>query len=121
MVPDDDNAIKNSDHRIVAMSRKGFHILLALVLVGCALCPYIELAVGCNQSIFDTGYDTESTIAVIALILILAYALASLLLRLPTRTASEERLVAAIARLRPALDFLSTVPEASPPPLSLRI
>ena len=103
------------------MTRKGFHILLALVLVACALCPYVEAAIGLNQSIFETGYDTESTIAVIALLLVLAFALANLMIRFPARTSGEERLAAPIVRLRAALDFISTVPETSPPPLSLRI
>ena len=52
------------------MTRRGFHILLALILVGCVLSPYVELATGWGQSICDTGYDTESTVAIIALLLI---------------------------------------------------
>jgi hypothetical protein len=103
------------------MTRRGFHILLALILVGCVLCPYVEFATGWGQSIFDTGYDTESTVAIIALLLILASALATLLIHFPARTIGKERLAAPIVRLRPALDFISTVPETSPPPLSLRI
>lgn len=103
------------------MTRRGFHILLALILVGCALSPCVEVATGWGQSIFDTGYDTESTVAIIALLLILAFTLASLLLRLPPMSVGQERLAAAIVRFRPALDFDSTVPEVSPPPLSLRI
>lgn len=106
---------------IKAMTRRGFHILLALILVGCVLCPYVELAINWNQSIFDTGYDTESTVAVIALLLILAFALAGLLITFPADIAGKERLSAAIVRLRSALDFSSTVPDASPPPLRLRI
>ena len=102
------------------MTRRGFHILLALILVGCALSPWVEVATGWGQSIFDTGYDTETTVAIIALLLILAFTLASLLLRLHAMTVGQERLAAAIVRFRLALDFHCTVPEVSPP-LSLRI
>lgn len=103
------------------MTRRGLYILLALILVVCLFCPYIEVVIGWNQTIFDTGYDTESTVAVIALLLILAFALASHLIDFPASTADEERLAASIVRLRPAPDFISTVPEVSPPPPPLRI
>lgn len=103
------------------MTRRGFHILLALTLVVCVLCPYIEVVIGWNQTIFDTGYDSESTVGVIALLLVLAFALASLLIHFLASTAGEERLAVRILRLRPALDFISTLPEVSPPPLPLRI
>lgn len=103
------------------MTRQGFHIVLALILVGCVLCPYVEFAIGQNQTIFDTGYDTESSVAIIALVLVLAFALASLLIRFPAKTAGKEWLGVSTATLRPALEFISTLPDASPPPLSLRI
>lgn len=85
------------------------------------LCPYAEFAIGWNQSIFDTGYDTESTIAVLALLLALAFALASLLIRFPATPTDKERLAAPIVSLRLALDFISTFSEIFSPPLSLRI
>lgn len=103
------------------MIRRGFHILLALILMVCVLCPFVEVAIGWNQTIFDTGYDTESTIAFIALLLILAFGFANLLTHFAANTASTEQLAVPIVRLRPALDFSSAVPEISPPPLSLRI
>lgn len=103
------------------MTRRRFHILLVLILVGCVLCPYAEFAIEWNQTIFDTGYDTESSVGVIALLLVLAFALASLLIRFPATTADKERLASPIITLRLALDFIATVPETSPPPLSLRI
>lgn len=103
------------------MTRRGFHILLALILVACVLSPYVELALNWGQSLFDTGYDTETTVAVIALLLILAFALAALLSHLVADTSNQERLVDSPMISRTALDFISTVPEFSPPPLSLRI
>ncbi len=99
------------------MTRRGFHILLALILVVCVLCPYVESALHWNQTIFDTGYDGESTVAVIALLLILAFLIASLLARfIPNGTA--ESLVGSHVTLRRAvLDFIFAAPEVSPPPL----
>jgi hypothetical protein len=103
------------------MTRRGFHVLLALILVACVLSPYVELALNWGQSIFDTGYDTETTVAVIALLLILAFALAALLALLVADTTTQERLVDSPVISRTALDFMSAVPESSPPPLPLRI
>jgi phosphatidylserine synthase len=103
------------------MTRRGFHILLALILVVCALCPYAEFALNWNQSIFDTGYDGESTVAAIALLLILAFIIANLLAHFISDRAAAESLVNSPITLRTALDFTSTVCEVSPPPLSLRI
>jgi hypothetical protein len=103
------------------MTRRGFHILLALILVACVLCPYVEVALDWNQSIFDTGYDTESTVAVIALLLIFSSLIATLRARFISGNAAAESLIDSHVILRAALDFISTVPEVSPPPLSLRI
>jgi len=49
------------------MTRRTFHIVLALPLLACVLCPYVETVIHWNQTVFDTGYDGESTVAVIAL------------------------------------------------------
>jgi hypothetical protein len=102
------------------MTRRGFHILLALILVACVLSPYVELALNWGQSLFDTGYDTETDVAVIALLLILAFALARLLAYCLRDTTDKERLVDLQRGLRPTLDFISTVADTSPP-LPLRI
>ena len=99
------------------MTRRGFHILLALVLVACVLSPYVELALNWGQSLFDTGYDTETTVSVIALLLILAFALAKLLVPRHRETKDQEHLADSRVSLRATFDLLSTVPESSPPPL----
>jgi hypothetical protein len=112
---------ENANTRFRAMTRRGFHILLALILVACVLSPYVELSLNWGQSLFDTGYDTETTVAVIALLLILAFALATLLAHLLADTTDPERLVDSPVISRITLDFSCAVPEFSPPPLSLRI
>ena len=103
------------------MTRKGFHILLALILVACVLCPYVEVALDWNQTIFNTGYDGETVVAVIALLLILAFALARLLVSVLADSTGGEPLDESHRPLRPILDFISTLPDISPPPLPLRI
>jgi len=114
-------SLKNRDRGFHAMTRRGFHVLLALVLVVCVLCPYAEFALDWNQSIFDTGYDGESTVAAIALLLILAFIIANLLAHLSPNEAAAESRVDSHITLRTALEFISTVCDVSPPPLSLRI
>jgi sugar phosphate permease len=103
------------------MTRKGFHILLALTLVFCVLCPYVEFALDWNQTIFNTGYDTETTVAVIALLLILTFALARLLVSVLADRKGEEALAESHLTFSVLLDFISTVPDVSPPPLPLRV
>jgi hypothetical protein len=103
------------------MTRKGFHVLLALILVVCVLCPYVEFALDWNQTIFDTGYDGETVVAVIALLLILAFALARLLVSVLADRTSGKPLDESHKPLRPILDFISTLPDVFSPPLPLRI
>jgi hypothetical protein len=109
---------KKANRRFRAMTLRGFHIVLALILVGCVLCPYVEFALDFNQSIFETGHDTESTIAIIALLLILAFLIASLIAHfIPASTAVESLVHSRLTLIGSALDFTSAAPEVSPPPL----
>lgn len=103
------------------MTRKGFHILLALILVVCVLCPYVEVALDWNQTIFNTGYDGETVVAVIALLLILAFALARLLVSVLGDSKGGEPLGESPRPLRSLLNFVFSLPDVSPPPLPLRI
>ena len=61
------------------MNRKVFHILLGLILVACLVCPFVEFAIGWNDTIFTTGYDTESSLAVVMLLVELVLALATII------------------------------------------
>lgn len=85
------------------MTPKRFHIVLAAVLVICIICPYVETALDWNQSIFDTGYDTESTVAVIALLLVLAFGLAKLIVDIIPKLQADEKL-----RAEPRVHILSS-------------
>ena len=94
--------LQDANRRFRAMTRKGFHILLAFILVICVLCPYLECALHWNQSIFDTGHDSESTLAVIALLLILAFLIVSLLAHFIPDSAAAGSLVSSPVTLRRA-------------------
>jgi hypothetical protein len=72
-------ALPKSSGRFSAMSRKAFHIVLGLVLVGCLICPFVEFAIGWNDTIFTTGYDTESSVAIVMLLVELVLALATVI------------------------------------------
>jgi hypothetical protein len=61
------------------MSRRILHVLIALILVACAVSPFVESALDCHDNILSTGYDGEGTLAVVVLLLELVLSLASLL------------------------------------------
>jgi len=102
------------------MSRRMFHILMALILVGCALSPLVESALDCQGSVFTTGCDGETTLACVVLLLELALSLASLLVLLCPNFQLKDRIVDSCQRLTPDLDFCVIIPDASPP-VPLRI
>ena len=96
------------------------HILVALALFGCALSPFIETAIHWNGNIFQTGYDTESTVAVLLLLLELAYWIAKTFVVLFRLGLEKSSLVRLVRLTLPASDFATALPEI-PPPLPLRI
>src|SRR4029077_19784865 len=59
--------------------RRAFHVAIALILVICAISPFVESAVNWNDTVFATGYDGESIVGVLVLLLQLVISLASLL------------------------------------------
>jgi hypothetical protein len=102
------------------MTRKRFHILVALILVVCVVCPYVEAAFDSSESIFTTGYDTESIVAVIALLLTLSLTLAKLMaVFLPARITNEPIVTCRSTRERER-SFVFGILEVSAP-LPLRI
>jgi hypothetical protein len=101
------------------MSRQ-IQLAIALLLLVCMVCPFVEMAADSNDSIFTTGRDQETSIAMILLLVELAFALAGLMTVLFSVFFEKEHL--AIWRRflkftpRPAIPL----PETSPP-LALRI
>lgn len=102
------------------MTRKRFLVLIAWILVVCVICPYVEMAIDWNESIFTTGYDAESAIGVIALLVILSLALAKLLAVFRPCEISDEAVAASHVPETPLRGFVDGIPEVSPP-FSLRI
>ena len=100
--------------------RRAFHVAIALILVICAISPFAESAVNWNDSVFATGYDTESTLAVLVLLLELVIWLAGLLVCLCRNLQLSERVVIKYSCLTSESDFGTEIPELSPP-LLLRI
>jgi hypothetical protein len=97
-----------------------FHALIALALVACALCPFVETAIHWNSTIFQSGFDTESTVAILLLLLELAYGFARLLVVLLPSVLKSLSFVYFDQLVVRTLNFGSILPEISPP-LSLRI
>ncbi|HEX4002875.1 MAG TPA: hypothetical protein VHX36_09505 [Candidatus Acidoferrales bacterium] len=99
-----------------------FHTLAAISLLACAICPFVEIALHLNGSIFQNGHDTESTLALLLLLLELSFALGRLLVGLLTRVLKKLNLVYFCSErlTASALNFPLVLPEISPP-LSLRI
>jgi hypothetical protein len=96
--------------------RRAFHVAIALILVICAISPFVESAVNWNDSVFATGYDTESTLAILVLLLELVISLAGLLVFLCGNMQLGERVVIKHSSLGPESDFGFKIPELSPPP-----
>lgn len=97
---------------------KAFHALVALILLSCAVCPFAEIVLHFNGSIFQHGYDTESTLALLLLVLELSFAIGRLLVALLPRVVKN------LVRVYFFSDYLAlsapkfeiVVPEISPPP-----
>jgi hypothetical protein len=96
--------------------RRAFHVAIALILVVCALSPFLETAVNWNDSVFATGYDGESTMAVLVLLLELVISLAGLLVCFCRNTQWTERIVITHSPFASKSDFSITIAELSPPP-----
>jgi hypothetical protein len=103
-----------------AMTRKQFHFLVALLLLVCLVCPFVEMAFDSSDNIFQTGQDNESTIAVLLLLLELGFALATLFVLFFSSILEKEGFVTLHQLVRFASSFAIPLPELSPP-LPLRV
>jgi hypothetical protein len=99
---------------------RSVHVLVALILLVCVICPYVEVALDWNEDIFTTGYDTESIVAVLALLLTLSLMLAKLMAVFLPAQITNEPVVASRSSQKRQHSFVFGIPEVSPP-LPLRI
>jgi hypothetical protein len=95
--------------------RRAFHALIALILVICAISPFVESAVNWNDSVFATGYDNETTLAILVLLLELVISLAGLLVCVCQNLQLGERIVIKHLGLLPESDFGAEIADLSPP------
>lgn len=102
------------------MSHRALHVLVALILVACAVSPFVESALHCRDTILSTGQDGESTVAVVVLLLELVLSLTSLLIFLCPNLELKGRLEIEDRHLTSISGFSFIIPELSPP-VSLRI
>ncbi len=102
------------------MRRKAFHVVLGLVLVGCLICPFVELAIGWNDTILSTGYDTESALAVVMLLVELVLGLAGVIAFFLPHVHATEPLVIP-RRISTSAFGIGTLPPDLSPPVPLRI
>lgn len=103
------------------LMRRWFHIAIALILLACAVSPFVETAIQWNQSIFATGHDTESTIAVIALLIVLAFSIARLMAVFAPGLLCTLLNVSSSVIEQALSTLVFIIPDTSPPPLFLRI
>ena len=95
--------------------RRRLHIAIALILVICAISPFVESAANMNDSVFATGYDNETTLAILVLLLELVISLAGLLVCLCRNLQLGDRVVIKHSPLTCESDFGTKIPELSPP------
>lgn len=97
------------------------HSAVAAALVWCLLSPFVEFLLHENNSIFLSGRDTESTLALVLLLVELSFAVAKLL-GFAARTVFRTLAVISSSNWMPTvrLVFPRVFPAASPPG-SLRI
>ena len=95
------------------MNRRIFHVLIALVLVACVVSPFVESALNCNDNVFSTGSDGESTLAIVVLLLELVLSLASLLVFLWPTAQLEGRVDTERICPMSALGFCISIPDLS--------
>ena len=106
--------------RSVRVSRRALHAVMALILVVCLVCPYVETALGWDGNIFTTGNDSETTLAVIILLVELILALTGVLSVFLPNARANEHVAQKSSRLTCESAFRFSCPDASPP-VPLRI
>jgi hypothetical protein len=102
------------------MTTKRFHALIAMLLLACVICPFVEMAVHSNENIFVTGQDGESSVALVLLLLELVFTLASLMVFFVPRVFCRVPFVCSHPLLKSTPGCCIPLSELSPP-LSLRI
>jgi hypothetical protein len=90
-------------------------------LFACLLSPLCEILLRSDSSIFASGRDTESTLALVLLVIQLSFAIAKLLVAVLRAVFTRVGMIGAggVARIAPVTFTVAAA--SSPPVLSLRI
>ena len=99
---------------------KRLHTLIALLLLVCIASPFFELAVHSDGSIFASGHDGESTLALLLLVVELSFAVGKLIAIFLPQIPRDLGLARRNPLPSPDLSLALLVAEHSPP-LPLRI
>jgi hypothetical protein len=105
---------------MIVMSRRVVHLLIAISLLACLLCPFVEIVVHSNDNIFNEGYDTESAVALLLLVLELVLLLPRFLVLLLPNILKKEQFLTSDRRSGSSPHFNILLPELYLP-LPLRI
>lgn len=101
---------------------KLIQLIIALALFGCMSCPFVEILLHWNGSIFVTGHDTESTAALLFLLIELSFAIAKVLASAVRAILRKLGIIAWSSNtVAISLIFSNTFPTISPPASLLRI
>jgi hypothetical protein len=104
----------------LAMIRRLFYASIVAFLLPCLVSPFVEFSLHMNGTIFSTGKDTETSVALLIVLLGLALVITSLIVALQPALLATER-IQPPARVLPSRDcWKINFPELSPPPF-LRI
>jgi uncharacterized membrane protein len=103
------------------MRGKRFHVIVALLLVVCIVCPFAEYALHWNQTVLDLGgQDSESTVAVLACCIALVLFFATVA-TVPLSGVRLERLLSEIQRSCNCRPVFVAPAAGSSPRLNIRI
>lgn len=105
---------------MVARKDKLVQAAAALALFTCTLCPFVEMLFHSDNSIFVSGHDTESTLALVLLLIELSFAIARLLVGLLPAIFEKLASVSFDTLVQRVVNFAIVFPTVSPP-VPLRI
>ena len=94
---------------------------VALALLSCVLCPFVEMLLHWDNSIFLSGHDTESTLAFVLLLIELSFAIAKFLAVLLRAIFESLGIISSANCISFASPIFSEVPPVASPPIPLRI
>lgn len=109
-----------AEDTFLPVNRRALHAAIGLILIFCVVFPLVEPILGWNNNIFVTGHDTESTLALVILLLELVLALAGALVFLLAVFQVIDRILEKSLSVTSESDFRIAVPDLSPP-VPLRI